>query len=168
MGSKQNLLTLLPSTNNMGSLWLLAKDSSAALSPLTSVPPLPSSSCAMPLGPQFTFGPSVQLQWQSRTVMFHKAHWEYLCGEVGSHNLETAGLPRHPQIKIICKQRPKLCLPHWWWSRSHSTGLLWIYKAVNYFTGGSLNLVCQKFKIIFLILFKFCGLKGRVPMAKQT
>lgn len=37
MGSKQTLLILLPSTNNTRDLWLLAKDSSAVLSPLSSL-----------------------------------------------------------------------------------------------------------------------------------
>lgn len=158
MGSKQTLLILLPSVNTTEDLWLLAKDSSAILSPLSSLTTSYLSCASLP-GPQFLFRPSVQIQWQSRTVKLHKAHQYYLCGKMASYNLETARLPLHPRIKIT-----KLCLPHWWGSKSPLTGLLWTYREVNYLTGGSLNLA---FQINFLILFKFCGLKERAPMAKQ-
>lgn len=110
MGSKQTLLILLPSTNNTEELWLLAKDSSAVLPPLSShYFLLQLRSTTRATVPVWTF---CTLQWQSKTVKFHKAHQSYLCGKMSSYNLETAGLPLHPQIKITCKQRPKLCLPY--------------------------------------------------------
>lgn len=162
VGSKQTLLILLQSTNNAGDLWLLAKDCSAVDSPLSSLTTAYFSCAALP-GPQLLFGPSVQLQQQSRTVKLHKAHQYYLCGKMGSYTLQTAGLHLHPQIKITCKQRPKLCLPHWWGSITPLTGLLWTYRAVNYLTGGSLNLVCQNFKFIFKYYLSSVAKKKELP-----
>lgn len=99
VGSKQTLLILLPSTSNTGGLCL-----SAALSPLSSLA-TSKFSCAALLGPQLLFGPSVQLQWQSRTVKLHKAHLYYLCGKMNSYNLETAGLSL-PKLQLLASRAP--------------------------------------------------------------